>query len=367
MIKERNYARDYGQRLARKRDQMGFPRDVIFEVTHRCNLRCRHCYLTPQPGKKELSSHEMKSVFDQLTEAGCFHVTLTGGEPLTRKDILAQIDYARRLGLSLHLFTNATLVTPQIADKLKDFQLLSVEISLHSLKRERFDWFTRVAGSYDKVMQAINLLGKKKIKIAMKINITTENSHEMEELKVFAEDVGAKAEWTTELTPRLDRSKDNLSFRLEPEAVVNLKPKIFAGPDTASRGERITKSLNDQRGMRTRGRLFQCGAGRRGLAITPYGELKPCLELPAPGYSVFTKGLQEGWKMLGNYVSSFKSDPDNRCFDCRLRDFCSSCPARAWLECGDMNACPAYYHRLAELRKEELTSSKRKRTEQGEH
>jgi radical SAM protein with 4Fe4S-binding SPASM domain len=351
MIKELDYTEDYGKKLAEKRDKTGFPRDVIFEITHQCNLRCRHCYVVPESDKKELSTQEVRSAFDQLVEAGCLHVTLSGGEPLMRKDIITLIDYARRIGLFIRLFTNATLITPPIADRLKEFQLISVEISLHSLKRERFDWFTQVAGSYDRTMKAINLLKKSMIKIALKITITRANLDEIGELREFVEYVGAAPEWGTVLMPRHDGSKDNLTLRLEPESVINFDAMLFPNltRDVDPSLDEIPKSDNNSGTRWIRGRLFQCGAGKKGLAISPYGELKPCLELPAPGYSVLNKGLKEGWKMLGDYVRSSKPNPDNKCFDCRLRKFCSSCPAKARLECGDMNACPPYYLRLAEL------------------
>jgi radical SAM protein with 4Fe4S-binding SPASM domain len=357
MIKELNYTEDYGKKLAKKRDKMGFPRDVIFEVTHRCNLRCRHCYIATESRRKELSSREIESVFDQLADTGAFHVTLTGGEPLTRRDIIAQLEHARRIGLFVRLFTNATLMTPQIADKLEDLQLLSVEISLHSLKRERFDWFTQVAGSYDKVMKAINLLKERRIKMALKITVTKANLDEVGEIKEFIKYLGVKSGWTTELMPRQDGSKDSIMLRLEPEGVAGFDGMVFSDPtrDADPSLEEIPKSDNNPRRRWVRGRLFQCGAGEKGLAISPYGELKPCLGLPGSGYSALNGGLREGWKMLGGYVRSLKPTPDNKCFDCRLRKFCSSCPAKARLECGDMNACPPYYRRLAELSRDGKT------------
>jgi radical SAM protein with 4Fe4S-binding SPASM domain len=316
----------------------------------------------PDSGKKELSTQEVRSVFDQLVEAGCLHVTLTGGEPLMRKDIITLIDYARRIGLFIRLFTNATLITPPIADKLKELQLISLEISLHSLKRERFDWFTQVAGSYDRTMKALNLFKERMIKIALKINITRANLDEIGELKEFVEYLGAAPEWATVLMPRQDGSKDNITLRLEPESVVNFDAMLFPDltRDVDPSLDAIPKSDNNPRGRWIRGRLFQCGAGKKGLAISPYGELKLCLELPAAGYSVLNGGLKEGWKMLGDCVRSFKPNPDNKCFDCRLRKFCSSCPAKARLECGDMNACPPYYRRLAELSRDKKTMDERR-------
>jgi radical SAM protein with 4Fe4S-binding SPASM domain len=351
MIKELDYSGDYGKRLASKQRKTGFPRNIIFEVTHRCNLRCRHCYVVPGSGKEELSTSEVRTVFDQLVEAGGLHATLTGGEPLMRKDIVTLMEYARRVGLFIHLFTNATLLTTRIADALEEFRPASVEISLHSLKEERFDWFTQVSGSYERAMKAIQLLKKRNVNLALKITVTKANVDEIGDLMTFAEEVGAAPELTAILMPRQDGSKDNIALRLEPETVVSLEAMLSReqAREEEKSWEEFLKADKDRKRKPTEGRLFQCGAGEKALSIGPCGELKPCLQLPASGYSVPAGGLKEGWKMLGDWIGSINPTESSRCFDCTLADFCSSCPAQAKLECGDLDACPPYYRRLAEL------------------
>lgn len=358
-MKEVKYTKDVGERLKQKRDRMSFPRIVFFEITHRCNLHCRHCYIVPEETKKELSTQEVKSIFEQLVEAGCLHLVLTGGEPLLRKDILSLINYARRIGLFIHLFTNAALVTSKIADKLKEFQLISLGISLHSLKKERFDWFTQVEGSFDKVMKAIKLLRERKLKFTLKVDITKANLDEIEDFQAFVKDLEVIPEWTTFLIPRLDGRRDNLFLRLEPEQVWEVRDRLY--PESYDDGDTPEETREDKefscagiseketKRNGVRDKLFQCGAGKKGLTISPYGELKPCPELPSPVHSILDVGLKEGWKKIGDFVESFKPSPEYKCFDCRLRDFCSSCPAKARLECGDMNCCPDYCRRLAEL------------------
>ena len=350
MIKELKFTEDYGKRLTEKQKKMGFPRDVIFEITHRCNLRCRHCYVVPESSKRELTTFEIKSIFDQLVEAGCLHVTLTGGEPLAREDIFSLIDYARRIGLFIHLFTHATLITPQIADRLKEFQLISLEVSFHSLKKERFDWFTQVEGSFDKTIRAIKLLRERKLMLALKINITKLNLDEIQDLKRFVDDLEAMPEWSTLLNPKSDGSRDNLVLRLEPEEVFKVNEIIY--PESVPTPEdRTLKTEEDElpRRDRVEGKLFQCGAGINGLAINPYGELKPCVESNLPGFPILNSSLKVAKKLLGDYMESFKISPESECIDCKLSNFCLSCPIKASLESGDMNSCPDYYRRLAEL------------------
>jgi len=368
MIKELGYTKDFGERLKQKRDRTGFPRGVLFEITHRCNLRCRHCYVVPESKKRELTTFEIKSIFDQLVEAGCLHVTLTGGEPLMREDIFSLIDYARRIGLFIHLFTNATLITPRIADRLREFQLISLEVSFHSLKKERFDWFTQVDGSFDNTMKAINLLREKNIKLFLKINLTKLNIDEIQDLKRFVDDLEAVPEWATILSPKSDGSKDNLVLRLEPEEVLKVNEIIYPESVSTTEGRTIDKGdslLGEIQEDEVLGRdwamgkLFRCGGGISGLAINPYGELKPCVESNLPGFSILNNSLKVAQKLQGDYMESFKISPDSKCIECKLSNFCLSCPVKASLECGDMNSCPDYHRRLAQLyaQKHEHTKS----------
>jgi len=68
---------------------------VVWDITHRCNLRCAHCY---QDAKKalpdELDTEEAKKVLDELAAAGVVAIAFSGGEPLMRQDIKEIIRYA---------------------------------------------------------------------------------------------------------------------------------------------------------------------------------------------------------------------------------------------------------------------------------
>ena len=274
---------------------------------------------------------------------------------MLREDILPLIGHARRIGLFIHLFTNATLVTPQIADKLKELQLVSLEISLHSLRKDRFDRFTRAEGSYDRVMEAIRLFRERGLEIALKISLTKNNIDEVRDLKKFAEDIQAYPEWSYMIRPMSDGSKENTSLRLTPDEICEANKVL--GQDQVKEEDNLTRnSLKDRAEPEkdlTRPKFFRCQVGKDGLAITPYGEMKPCLEFTPTKYHVFDRSLKESWKMLGDLVESFSPGPEYKCLDCDLGPFCSSCPAKARLECGNMNACPDYYRRTAEFNRSE--------------
>ena len=74
------------------------PGEVHLELTHRCNLKCFHCYLecySDEPKPRELSTEEVAGILKQLFEMGVYYVTFSGGEPLCRPDIFEIMGHAR--------------------------------------------------------------------------------------------------------------------------------------------------------------------------------------------------------------------------------------------------------------------------------
>src|SRR5436190_1139417 len=93
-----------------------------WEITCRCNLRCvmcyTDCYNSPANIKDELSTAEILRIMDEVALAGCLELVLTGGEPLARPDFFEIYGHAKTKGFLVTLFTNGTLITETIADRL---------------------------------------------------------------------------------------------------------------------------------------------------------------------------------------------------------------------------------------------------------
>src|SRR5437868_14362963 len=104
------------------------PLHVLLELTYRCNVRCVHCYLAGQ--EREMTLPELLPVLDDLADAGCLILTLSGGEVLLRKDFFEIAGAARARGFALRIFTNATMVTPRIADRIAALDPVVGETSL---------------------------------------------------------------------------------------------------------------------------------------------------------------------------------------------------------------------------------------------
>lgn len=92
---------------------------LYLELTSRCNLSCRHCYLSAGPnGRAELGKDVVRRALDDFAAAGGLSVTLSGGEPLLHPDWSSLAAHAVGLGLRATVATNGTLLEGEAADQI---------------------------------------------------------------------------------------------------------------------------------------------------------------------------------------------------------------------------------------------------------
>ena len=103
------------EEMNQKATARGIPLGAHLDITWRCNERCVHCYLD-HDGKDEMSTDEIKDVIRQLADAGTFFLSISGGEPLLRRDCFEILEYARALRFNVKLKTNAVMIGPKQAD-----------------------------------------------------------------------------------------------------------------------------------------------------------------------------------------------------------------------------------------------------------
>lgn len=146
--------------VARKR-----PFNCLVQVTNRCNMKCSFCDFWPNPARggavtpaeHELSLGELESLSHQLSELGCFLVSIEGGEPLIRKDIVEVVRTLSQRHITA-LFTSGWYVTPDKAKALFDAGLTHVSVSIDYPDAARHDHKRRIAGTTDRAWQAVEML-----------------------------------------------------------------------------------------------------------------------------------------------------------------------------------------------------------------
>lgn len=344
---------DYASWTARLKQRVGdrrVPLGGTLELTHRCNNRCRHCFNNlrsddaPALGR-ELSTCEVARILDEAAALGCVWVLLTGGETLLRPDFRDIYDHARGLGLLVTLFTNGTLVTPELADHLDRQRPFSIEITLYGATRETYERVTANPGSYDACLRGIRLLRERGLPLKLKSTVSTLNRHEIAAMKRLAEDdLGLPFRFDALLNPRCDGRSGPLALRLSAEEAVALD---LADP---ARAEALREFAAATRPAGAVGDLYPCGGAAHSFAVDPYGRLRACAISPGEGFDLRAASFREGWELFLAGLRALKLDTDATCRSCALRALCGMCPANGELECGDARRPVDFLCRVAHLR-----------------
>ena len=146
---------------------------VVWTVTRRCNLACIHCYAAAAnahfPG--ELTTEEGKALLRDLADFGVPVLLFSGGEPLIRPDIFTLAQYARDLGLRVTFSTNGTLITPDIAERLKTLGVGYVGISLDGVEQTH-DYFRGQAGAFQAALRGIRNCQAAGLRVGVRLTLT---------------------------------------------------------------------------------------------------------------------------------------------------------------------------------------------------
>jgi len=316
------------------------------EPTFRCNLKCAHCYVAYDPKKKEMTYEEICHILDEITEVGCLWLLITGGEPFVRDDFLDIYTYAKKKGLIITLFTNGTLITPKVADYLKEWPPFVVEITLYGITKETYERVTDVAGSFERCMKGIDLLLERKIPLKLKTTVMTLNQNEVWEIKKYVEDLGVEFRFDPVLNPKLDGSKEPCKLRIPPEEVVE-----FDLAD-AKRLKEWKKFCQKFWGPAKSDKLYVCEAGLYSFHINPYGELSICIMSRNPSYNLRQGSFKEGWYDFIPKIREQKPKDEYKCAKCDLFSLCDQCPGWSMLENDDLETPVEYLCEITHFRAE---------------
>lgn len=162
---------------------------VVWNSTRTCNLKCRHCYMSSDAKKyqNELTTAEAKQFIDDLADFNVPVLLFSGGEPLIRPDFFELADYAAKKGVRPTLSTNGTLITPEVARKIKDIGVGYVGISLDGL-REVNNKFRGKAGAFEAAMNGIKNCVAVDQRVGLRFTINHHNIQELENIFDFIEE-----------------------------------------------------------------------------------------------------------------------------------------------------------------------------------
>ncbi len=345
---------------------------IAWEVTRSCNLACKHCRaeacLEPYPG--ELSTVEAKALIDTFPGVGSPIVIFTGGEPLLRKDIFELVEHAKKKGLRCVMAPNGTLITPEIAQKMKAAGIERCSISIDGPEAASHDEFRGVPGAFEASMRGIGYLKDAGIEFQINTTVTKDNLPFFKDIFHLAENLGASA-WHIFLLVPTGRAAElgtQVISAAEYEDVLNWfydfrkTTKMQLKATCAPHYHRILRQRARAEGIPVDFETFGLDAVSRGCLggvgfcfISHTGQVQPCGYLELDCGQVKKTPFPEIWRTSKEFLNL--RDPKTyhgKCGVCEYERTCGGCRARAQTMRGHyLEEEPLCSHTPARLKKTE--------------
>ncbi|MFP3980398.1 MAG: radical SAM/SPASM domain-containing protein [Desulfobacterales bacterium] len=197
-------------------------RYLELHLLHRCNLRCRHCYLGP-PGNAEMPLSDAVDITRQFAENGGLRLLISGGEPMLYKHLVDFLAQTRDLGIRRILFTNGTLLTPENADRL-DADEIQFSMDGWQAGHERL----RGEGTFDKLLRGVHAAKDGGMDISFSTMIHRGNIEEFEQMQKFIQDTGA-LEWGVDILTRTGSLAEHPDLCVPVETAAPLMEYAYGG------------------------------------------------------------------------------------------------------------------------------------------
>ena len=326
---------------------------IAWEITRRCNLACKHCraeaHFEPYPG--ELTNAQAKALIDTFPEVGNPIIIFTGGEPLMRPDWDDLVSYANDKGLRCVMAPNGTLITAEIARRMKEVGIQRCSISIDGPDAATHDEFRGEKGAFEQALRGIQYLKDAGIEFQINSTVTKSNLHNFKHIFKLAEQLGASA-WHIFLLVPTGRGADILAQVITAEEYETVLNWFYDFRKTTKMQLKATCAPHYFRVMRQRAKAegvavtpdtFGLDAMSRGCLggigfcfISHSGMVQPCGYLDLDCGNVLETPFPEIWANT-TWFKKFRDQKayKGKCGPCEYHKVCGGCRARAYTMSGD--------------------------------
>lgn len=345
----------YSDYLFAKADETGTPLSGTFELTARCNLDCKMCYIHKRENDKlarsrEYSAAQWLELAAECQKAGMLHLLLTGGEPMIRPDFKEIYTGCRRLGLMVSVNTNATLIDDEMVKFFAVDPPSRVNISLYGACRETYETLCRDGSAYDRVIEAILALKAAGVLVKINFSATHYNQHDAQSVYAFAKKHELPLQAATYMFPPM-RACENGCFaadRMTPQeaaqAQVDYDRSRFTPEQRSKRWAQqlagIKVSDPDSECQELPTERIRCRAGSSTFWLTYDGYMRPCGMMVEPSVYVPEMGFSAAWQKIRQERE--KIMVSSQCTSCEIRHACDQCAAVCFAETGLFTGVPTY-------------------------
>ncbi len=328
---------------------------LIWNLTNRCNLHCKHCYSGATPLEhEELSLEEVSMLIPQLAQEGVRFAILSGGEPLLREDIFEIARLLKDRGIKTYLSTNGTLIGRDNLSLIKE-HFDYVGISLDGSPEVHAE-FRGSEGAFKKSLKAIEMCLEEGINVGVRFTLSADTVGGLQFLLGLSESMGIPKLYVSHLvyagrgTKLLSLGKS--SYREVMESLIDKAfelyekggaPKIVTGNNEADAV--LLYEMFGKRYPERREKMYEIlrawggnQAGVRLVNINHRGDVRPDPFFPYIIGNVKEKSFGDIWNSNG-ILSKLREHPrkvKGKCATCKFLEICNgNSRARAYAYSGD--------------------------------
>ena len=326
-------------------DKKSIPLSGAFELTSRCPLDCKMCYVHKKENdceavKQEKSTEWWLKLTEEAKNAGMFMLLLTGGEPLLRKDFEEIYLNAKKSGILVSVNTNGLLIDDNKIKFFADNPPQKLNITLYGASKETYRSLCGNAEAYEKVVSAITKLRQAGVNLKINFTATQYNLHDSEKIYEFARELKIPVQTVSYMFPPVRAGGE--ADRLSPEkaAKVQFDCHMLDWGEEKFRKHLTAKAdiVRKPEEIESDGEIIPCRAGRSTFWVTWDGKMTPCGMMTKPMFEI--NDFNGAWECIkearkGIYLPS-------KCGTCELRNYCDMCAAVSLAETGEFSEVPEY-------------------------
>lgn len=330
------------------------PISGTFELTPRCNMRCRMCYIRMDADRQrqELTAEQWIDLGRSCAGQGMLFLLLTGGEPFLRKDFREIYTELKKLGLSITINTNGTLIDETVVQWLRADPPAQVNVTLYGGSNDTYHRLCGHPAGFDAATNAVELLRESGILVHINASFTRLNLQDMDAILNFGKSRGLRTGAATYMFPpvRNDRKgKCDEAVRLNPERSGQARAQaefLLSDPELlrfrlqALHAGCPEDALAEAECERSPGEPLGCMAGRASFWIAWDGTMTPCGLMTWPSEKPLQTGFSLAWEAITAQTAVLRLPPE--CGSCTIRPHCTVCGAAAMAETGSTDKKPEY-------------------------
>lgn len=332
------------------------PLSGTFELTPRCNMNCKMCYIRMTPDEmqafgRERTAEEWIKLGKECVSRGMLFLLLTGGEPFLRGDFWQIYSTLRNLGLCISINTNAVLISDDDIDRLAKEKPQSLNITLYGASNETYERLCRTKNGFDIVSCNIEKLKARDIPVVINVSLTKENISDLENIVKFAKERNIPLKISSYMFNPVRKTdtyqnKSDAVFGEEESAMARfLSTKLTLPEDTFNKlCESFRKDIFSADfyadDCESQGYNMECVAGKSSFWVTWDGRMLACGMMNYPSARLFDIGFENSWKTITQKTDAILLPPE--CKNCKAKKVCRPCGAIVYTESRDFSKKPPY-------------------------